>query len=167
MSKIRSLISALLGLLALAALVGMTACGPREIELPFETIEQSDLGDYSIHEPRIMLIASQREAGQLEGLVSQAALGQLVELDFQQYFAIVIFRGNQGTSGYDVMVERVVMRGEKVVVYTQFWEPSPHYTVREIVTSPYHIIKVRRDGDLIQEAELVLQSRVVTPTPPF
>jgi hypothetical protein len=52
------------------------------------------------------------------------------------------------------------------VIYAQFWEPSPYYGYTGAATSPYHVIKVRRDGGVIQETELVLQSQVITPTPP-
>jgi len=149
-------------------LVGITACGPRETELSFETIERSDYGDYSVREPRVVLVMTRQEVDQLEGLISQAALDQLAELDFQQYFAIAVFRGLQSSSGYDVIIERLVRRNDAITVYAQFWEPSPYWEVLDIETSPYHLVKVHKDGDVVsQEIELVLQSPVVTPTPPF
>jgi hypothetical protein len=147
-------------------LTGMTSCGPKEIELTFETIERSDLGSYSIREPCLILITAPQEIDQVEGLITQEALDRLAELDFGQYFAIAVFRGRQATSGYDTMIERVARRGDKIVVYAQFWGPSPHYGVQNEATSPYHLIKVRRDDGVDQETELVLQSRAVTPTPP-
>jgi len=148
-------------------LAGMTACGPREIELPFETIERIDYGDYSIREPRLILITTPQEIDQVEGLITQEALDRLAELDLGQYFAIAVFRGTQATSGYDVIVERVARQGDKIVIRAQFWEPSPHYAVLDEVTSPYHLISVPRDSGVLQETELVFQSLVVTPTPPF
>jgi len=167
MSKMCNLISVLLGLMALAGLGGMTACGPKETELPFETIVRSDGGSYSVQEPCVVLVTSQEEVDRLEGLVDQEVLDRLAELDFRQYFAIAVFRGTQATSGYDTIIERVARRGDKIVVRAQFWEPSPHYGVTLEVTSPYHLIKVRGDDSVTEETELVLQSSVVTPTPPF
>ncbi len=150
------------------ALTGTTSCGPKEVELPFETIEQGNHhGDYSIQEPRVVLITSREELDQLEGLVSQAALSQLAELDFQQHFAIAVFRRVQATSGYDVIIDRVIRQGGKIVVYVQFWEPSPHWEVQSSETSPYYLIRVHKDDTVPRETELVLQSQVVTPTPPF
>ena len=156
-----------LGLTILIVVVAMTTCGLGETELPFETIERSDYGDYSIREPRVVLVTSQDDIDRLEGLLSQAALEQLAELDFEQYFAIVAFRGTQATSGYDTIIERITRQGDKIVVYVQFWEPSPDYVVLDVVTSPYHLVKVRRDDDVSQKTELTFQSRIVTPTPPF
>lgn len=156
-----------LGLTIMIALIGMTACGTKETELPFETIERSNYGDYSIHEPCVVLVTNRQEIDRLRGLISQASLDQLAELDFQQYFAITVFRGTQATSGYDVIVERVTRQGNKIMIRAQFWEPSPHLEIFNEVTSPYHLIKVRRYDSVSQETELVLQSLVVTPTPPF
>jgi hypothetical protein len=143
----------------------ITACGPKPTGLPFETIELFDHSQYS-GPPRAILVTNQQEIGKLNGLVSQKAIDRLAELDFQQYFAIAVFRGRQATSGYDTIIERVARQGNKIVIYAQFWEPSPYYEVQEAATSPYHVIKVRRDGGVIQETELVLQSQVITPTPP-
>jgi hypothetical protein len=156
-----------LWLTILAILVGTTACGSRETESPFETIERSDYSDYSVQEPRGVLVTSKEETAQLEDWVSPEAMHQLARLDFEQYFAIALFRGRQASSGYDTIIERVARRDGKVVVYAQFWEPSPYWEVRNEASSPYHVIKVRRDNGVIQETELVLQSRLVTPTPPF
>jgi hypothetical protein len=161
-----------LWLTVVAILVGLTTCGPKETELPFETIEQRDWAGYGdlesdpIRQTRVVLVTSREETAQLEGRVSPEALDQLAKLEFEQYFAIALFRGYLASSGYDTVIERVARHGDEVVVYAQFWEPSPYYTVIDEVTSPYHVIKVRRDDGVIQETELVLQSRTVTPTPP-
>lgn len=148
-------------------LMGMTACGPRETELSFETIERSDYSDYSTLESHVVLVTSQDDVDRMAGLINQTALDQLAELDFRQYFAIAVFRGLQASSGYDVIIEHLVRRNDAITVYAQFWEPSPYWEVLDIETSPYHLVKVYKDGDVVsQEIELVLQSPVVTPTPP-
>jgi hypothetical protein len=61
---------------------------------------------------------------------------------------------------------RVARRGNKIIVYARFWEPSPHWEVQMQETSPYHLVRVRKDDGVIQEAKLVLQSQALTPTPP-
>jgi len=156
-----------LRLTIVVVLIGMTACGPRETELSFETIEQSDYSDYSTLESHIVLVASQDDIDQMAGLIDQVALDQLAKLDFQQYFAIAVFRGLQASSGYDVIIERLVRRNDAITVYAKFWEPSPYWEVLDTETSPYHLVKVHKDGDVVsQEIELVLQSPVVTPTSP-
>lgn len=151
-------------------LAGMTACGSRETELSFETIERNDTYSpeegYGGLELRVVFVTTRQEIDQLEGLISQAALDHLAELNFEQYFAIAVFRGRQPYSGYATIIERVARQGDKIVVYAQFWEPSPYYEVLHTETSPYHLIQVRRDDGVSQETELIFQSLVVTPTPP-
>lgn len=156
-------------------LVSMTACGPREIELPlisprgtelsFETIVRSDYGSCSVREPLAILVTTRQEIDRLEGLIERGVPNQLVQLDFEQYFAIAVFRGTQATSGYDTIIERVTRRDNKIVVYVQFWDQTVYYPVRSEVTSPYHLIKVRKDDGVSQETELVLKSREIIPTP--
>ncbi len=155
-----------LWLAIVVVLMGMTACGPRETELSFETIERGDYSDYSLQEPRVVLVSSQDDITQLAGLVSQEALGRLAELDLKQYFVVAVFCGRRASSGYDVIIERLLGKNDTVIIYAQFWEPSPHWEALDTETSPYHLVKVRRDSDVSQEIKLVLQSLVVTPTPP-
>ncbi|HBY93898.1 MAG TPA: hypothetical protein DEP84_07985 [Chloroflexi bacterium] len=138
--------------------------------LPFKTVEQSIYGDYSVRQPRAVLITSPRDILSLNGMVSPESRGhvtaQLQRVDFQRDFAIAVFRGTQGTHGFDVTVEAVAREGDKLVVYAQFWEPSPYWEVANEVTSPFHIITVPRNAGLPEDGEIVLRSRPVTPTPP-
>lgn len=143
---------------------------PAERDLPFETIERSDYSEYYQFHPtepqRLLLITSAEGASRLTGWVSPQAQQALAQLDYQRYFAIALFRGHFGSSGYDVIIQRVTRWGEGLVVHVQFWAPSPYYAVTAANSKPYHVVKVLRDGGSLQEAELVLESRTVTPTPP-
>jgi hypothetical protein len=155
-----------LWLTILAILMGTTACESRETESPFETIERSGYSDYSVQEPRVVLVTSKEEIDLLAGLVRQTALDQLAELDFGKSFAIAVFRGRKSDTGFDTIIERVTRQDDKFVVYAQFWEPSSCYEINPEETSPYHLIKVYSDSDISRETAVVLQSRAVTPTPP-
>ncbi len=139
--------------------------------LTFETIERDEYGtrgsSYNAAEPQVVFITSKQEINELEGLVSQAALDQLAQLDFKEYFAIALFRGGKPSSGFDTIIERVARRGDQIVIYAQFWSTSPYHAETAAETSPYHLIKVRREGNVSQESEALLRSRDVTPTPPY
>jgi len=139
-----------------------------ETELYFETIEQvcDNVGSaYSGSEPYVVLVTTSQDTNQLEGLISQDALDQLAELDFGRYFAIALFRGRQGSSGYDTFIERVARQGEKIIIYAQFWDRTRQEVVIDAETSPYHLVKVYGDSDVNQETELVLRGHMITPTP--
>jgi len=176
--KQQCVLKSVLALTTIALLLGVTACRPsppelpKETELPFETIERRDwsgdigLEPYSGAEPRVILVTSRPEIDQLKLLITPQAMDQLARLDFEQYFVIAVFRGRKPSSGYDTIIERVARQGNKIVIFAQFWEPSPYYEVQAEETSSYHVIKVHRDGSVIRETELALQSRIITPTPP-
>lgn len=144
---------------------------PEESDLPFETIDQSDFGyDYGAHpdEPqRMFLIRSADEIARIpSGWLSRDAEKALAQLDYERYFAIALFRGRFLSSGYDAVMQRVGRRNDELVVHVQFWEPAPYYGVTALETSPYHLVKVMRDGGVLEEANIVLESQTVTPTPP-
>jgi hypothetical protein len=164
------------GLAILAALAALAACGgpqpPPETELSFETIEPADrygnlMEAYEGQEPLVVLITRPQEIDRLEGLIRHETLDQLAEVDFGRYFVVAVLRGYMLTSGHPVIVERVTRQDDRLVIYVQFWETAPYYAVAESVTTPYHLIKVERDGEVSQKTETLLQGRPVTPTLDF
>ncbi|HEX9115477.1 MAG TPA: protease complex subunit PrcB family protein [Anaerolineae bacterium] len=77
-----------------------------------------------------------------------------------------LFRGDFGSSGYDAIIQRVTRQGDHLVVQAQFWAPSPYYAVTAAESQPHDVVKVLRDGGPLEEAELVLETQALTPTPP-
>ena len=164
----------------LLALWLLTACAPpgptptptpEETNLPFETIEREDFGYNYLARPnepqRVFLIRSTDEITRIpSGWISPDAEKALAQLDYQRYFALALFRDLSGSSGYDVIIQRVSRRNDKLVLHVQFWAPSPHYSETALATRPYHVIKVLRDGGALEETGLVLESQLLTPTPP-
>lgn len=159
----------------------LTGCGaeispstpaPKGIELSFETIEQDNWGRseevaYSAQEPRFVLINSVQDISRLGTWVSPTAIEQLTTMNFDRYFAIAVFRGRQASSGYDTIIKRVTQQGDRIVIYVEFWEPSPYWEIAAVATSPYHLIKVRREVGDTRKFKVILQSPIITPTPPF
>jgi hypothetical protein len=153
----------------LVVLTALAACA-REVELAFETIEQDDshsaaegLGSAESH---AIIIAARDEIPELRGLVSQRALDQVENTDFQEYFVVALFRGRRATGGYSTIIQRVTKKEDTIVIYAQFWEPAPYYEVINAATAPYHLIKVNRYDGVDPQTKLVVHSEVVTPTPP-
>lgn len=149
---------------------GAPSPSPAERDLPFETIERGDSDYYHFHpaEPQhVFVITSAEEASRLTGWVSREAEKKLAQLDYRRYFLIAVFRGHFASSGYDPIIQRVVRQGDRLVVHVQFWAPSPYYAVTAAASQPYHVVRVLRDGRPLGEAELVLESQTVTPTPPL
>jgi hypothetical protein len=149
----------------------LPGCQAQETELEFETIEKRDwFGSYEDHrvisDPRLIFIDGEEDIAQLEKLVSPEALDELDQLDFQQYFAIGLFRDLQPSCGYDTLIERVTWRGDKIFVYGQFWDPNNQMVECAEVKAPYHLVRVQKDAEIGGEIELVLRSRTITPTPP-
>lgn len=179
--RTRSFVAVLLALLWLLAgctnlrLVGTPTQGapspsPAESDLPFETIERGDQSDYYVLHPsepqHVFVITSAEEASGLAGMVNPVAQQALAQLDFQRYFVIALFRGSFGSSGYDAIIQRVVRQDGRLAVHVQFWAPSPYFAVTAASSQPHHVVSVLRDGGPIGEADVVIESQTVTPTPP-
>lgn len=156
-------------LLVLLPMLVLSACQPRETELPaattektdvgtprqsqetnlpFETIEQklkADMGPpYEAREPGLMVIARPEEVANLDDWVTEDAKTQLQMLDYDAYFALIVFQGWKPTYGYDIQIERLARLEDKVTIFVQLKEPRPDEVKLDTVTSPYHLVQVRK-----------------------
>lgn len=125
------------------AVVLLSACTPQEEGLPFETIEQADYSPkYEDKEPGLVIIASADETDQLDGWISPEAMTQLCEIDYESYFAIIVFLGWQPTGHEGIRIERITRQDNAVSIYALVGRP----TGETRVTSPYHLVKIQKIG---------------------
>jgi len=170
MDKLRSLIFTLLGLLVLAMPVTVSVAmilsgcqGRDEGDLPFETIERADsagTGEYYEGEkPKLVIIAEAAEINTLGNTVSPDAQAQLRNLDFDHHFVVAVFQGWRPTlptpqSG--VEVQGISRKEGRITIYAQFYKPVEGYEQKDVVTSPYHLVTMRKGEDMQGEFEFVL-----------
>ncbi len=133
-----------------SATFGSGACNPKpkEITLPFETIEQNETaGTGMLYEDRVsslMAISSPEEAIKLSTWISDKAKGKLQEVDYNKHFVLAVFHGWKPNTGYSVEVYRVTQLGNTVNVYVQFHEPEPDEAKADVEISPYHLVQVQK-----------------------
>jgi hypothetical protein len=148
-------------------LAGLSACQPKETDLPFETIEQRDASGtgqvYKDEKPGLIVITAPEEATNLDALITSEAQARLARLSYDEYFVIAVFQGRKPTTRYGVQIERIARQGSKVTVYAQFSEPKPDEEKAPEETSPYHLIQVQKVGTWGQEVtfELIVKGSIV------
>jgi len=139
----------------------LPACGPRQTELTFTTIEQEDAsrtGKYhESREPAMIIIATPQELTQLDDLVNPEALEHLMEMDYGRYFALAVFQGRKDTGGYGVDIERIISQDNQITVEVNFQEPLPEFERTLVVTSPYHLVEVEKPAALENRQSFVLR----------
>jgi len=148
MKKLGDVLKGVAGVLLLAGLaVVLTACKPKEIELPFETIERLDTsvtGEiWEAREPGLMVIATLEDLAQIDDLFTKDAQAQLREMDSDIHFAVAAFLGWQGSGHEGIWIEQVVRRGDQIAVHVRVGRPGG----TSVVTSPYHLVTVRKEGN--------------------
>lgn len=140
--------------------------------LPFETILQGDgfyTGQgYGREEPNLLIISIPKEVD-VPGLDIQfppELAAQLRDLDYDHFFAVLILQGQQGSTGHSVTVQQVRRKGNQVIIKAKFVEPAPRALVGWLITSPFHLIAIPKQGTWGQPIRFVLMTdtNVVTET---
>ena len=174
--QIWTFIRIMLGLLAFSA--GGAACStplPADGTLPFETIEQkkdaAEIGQQhnTSVQPGILVFSDLTALSDVETWFSSAARNQLQIINYRSYFTIVVFQGWQLTGGYGVEILRIEERGEVIRVIASFERPGGEQEGTGFVTSPYHLVQVRRPQRAIETLrfELYVDGEIAAefPTP--
>jgi hypothetical protein len=146
----------LLGILVLFGYARM-----RTQELPFETIEIAELPgtghEYQGKEPSLVIVTRKGGINLLGNTVSTNSQSKLDDLDFGEYFALVVYQGIKGTDMYGAEIQHITRQKNTVNIYAHFTERDPSIGAADIVTSPYHIVKIPKQG-LNGKIEFVLYS---------
>lgn len=140
-----------------AGLMFLIACQPQETDLSFETVERrrdwpGSGKEREAREPGLIVIAASEDLIQIDTLLTKEVQTQLREIDFSAYFAIAAFLGHQGSGHEGIDVEQIVRRGDDVLVHVQVG----NLTGDLMETSPYHLVKIRKEGNWNQKIHFTL-----------
>lgn len=125
----------------------------REVqEIDFTTLEQGT-GSYGDGNPRLFLIQSQ---AQLDQLWSSYILGNFInpnpapQIDFGSKFVLAAFAGQKSTGGYSIDITGLNTNAQSgtsdIAVYATLVGPTPGTIVTQALTSPYHVVEVKRQA---------------------
>ena len=143
------------------------ACAPQSLDLSFETIVKEVGGgsnSIQVEQPLLRVAANAEEMAELKALTDQLGHGtgtdiewsfdaRLDEVDFSTHLVIAAFQGRKNTGGYKIEIISVRQSGNQVYVIADFVTPTPRKPVTLLVTSPYHVIKVKQ-ADLARKGRI-------------
>ena len=118
--------------------------------VPFETIEQLD-GPSSLRhrpdtKPAVFVVARPEEIEAIKPYVSDEAALALGGLNFENEFAVAAFQGLQGADFRGTFhLEYLIHDGPEIRLYAHPDSSDPTIMAPDIMTSPYHIIKIQRE----------------------
>ena len=123
----------------------LASCSSSAKELPFETVSKYPVSDYEQREPGLEVILDQAGLESLPWMGSQGLdlANALRETDFSTWFLLVAFQGVQMSGGHSIEVLGIERTGKRVNVNTRFISPESGATLG--VTSPYHVVRVRKE----------------------
>lgn len=122
------------------------------IKSSFVTLEQSDIGNDRFTERENRLFTDQQAFqafwDDLHGNVEPKPA--LPQIDFESEIVIAVLLGLRNSGGYAVSIERVVQQNDAVGVEVKEEIPGATCSTATVMSSPYHIIKLRRlSGEFI------------------
>ena len=152
-----------------AGAVSMPTTGSRIIS--FETLALNESGadikaSETSKEPQLQVVNDAEQAMALESMVRPEDFRRLLAVDYENYAVVALFRGWQGSSNYQIVIQQISRTGDQLIISADLWEPSPYYASTAELTYPYHLITIARKDLPSNQISLQLESTMITPTPP-
>jgi hypothetical protein len=122
----------------------LAGCSSLAKEIPFEAVCEYPLSDCE-SEPMLAVVSDQADLESLSGLMAQGldVDKALNETDFPNEFLLVAFQGLQMSGGHSIEVLGIQQSGERIEVRAEFTSPQGGATLG--VTSPYHLVRVKKE----------------------
>jgi protease stability complex PrcB-like protein len=74
----------------------------------------------------------------------------LPKVDFARRMLLVAIQGRKSSGGYSIVVTSVMDEGRRWRVNVEERSPGPTCIVPSVLTSPYHVVRVRRTHDTVK-----------------
>lgn len=115
-------------------------------DLSFRTIERSSGTGSRIDEQRTIAIRATRRWKQVWRQLHPGSSKKAPKVDFARYTLLLATQGTKPNPGYGITIERVVLDGGEVTLHVADGEPDPAAQCArpQVVTHPYHVVRVRR-----------------------
>jgi hypothetical protein len=97
-------------------------------------------------------MATPEDMVQMDNLFTEDAQVWLREVDFNTYFTVAVFLGWQSGGHEGLDIRQIIRQGDEIMVYVQVGNPGGTLGV----TSPYHLVKVRKEGNWDQTIHFML-----------
>jgi hypothetical protein len=113
---------------------------------PFTTVAQGAMSN--IEEPRQAVV---RTAAEWQALWKQHdGVGAVPAVDFMQYTVAAVFLGSQPTTGFTAEITGVKTEGTRTVVEYLERQPPRDAFVAQVLTSPFHIVRIPRTAGTVE-----------------
>lgn len=132
-------------------------------EMDFSTVAQGT-GSYTDTTPKLLLIQSQPQLDQLWNMYVSGTVispSPAPQIDFRANFVLAAFAGQKNTGGYSFSITGLNTNAQSgtsdIAVYATLNGPDPETFVTQALTSPYHVVQVkRRLGFQFQDVYMLL-----------
>ncbi len=115
-----------------------------ELSVPFETLDQGVQS--GIRHARKLVIRDGETWAALwrEHVAERVPQPPLPQVDFTRDMVIAFFLGEKPTAGYAATIKEIRASLDKLLVRVEVTSPPPGSFVAQVLTQPYHIVKLPR-----------------------
>ncbi len=96
-------------------------------------------------EPQLVFAVNSHDASRMIGFLDSHHLTERVRsVDFERSWIFGIFRGQMGSTGYGIVIQKITIINENVRLQVKLTDPAPAQNVSDVITNPYHIVVLPR-----------------------
>jgi hypothetical protein len=112
----------------------------------FQNLVRGDAYSAGLETPALFIAGNSDEAKTFSGLVDNAEDVKLIqEVDFTKHRIVGVFRGEVGTAGYGISIDKIQSTDGAVRLSVSLSDLGQDEAVAQVVSYPYHLVTIPRD----------------------
>ena len=105
----------------------------------FQNLVRGDAYSAGLETSALFIAGNSDEAKTFSGLLDNAEDMKLIqEVDFTRHRIVAVFRGEVGTAGYGISIDKIQSIDGGVRLSVSLSDPGPDEAVAQVVSYPYH-----------------------------
>lgn len=116
------------------------------LSVGFDSLGEGSSTTVRLIEPGVFVAGSVSEADRFTRWLKPNVATRIQEVDFNNVLVVAVFSGSKPSSGFGVTIQEVNTGPGTVRLTVSITDPIPGRAVSDVVTYPYHIIRLPRQA---------------------
>jgi hypothetical protein len=109
--------------------------------------------------PREIILTRSKDIDSVKNWIVLSDLQKVNAVDFTKSIVVIVFMGEKGSDQYSIEINDIRKTGSSVSIYANFKIPVEGQERHPVVTSPYYILEIEKNGDFLGTFTFLLKSQ--------
>jgi len=119
-------------------------------DIPFDSIAHGFFCSIDVKKQVVLQKDSEYQKLWDEVYMNLDQMPRIPDVDLNKFTVIAVFMGIKNTGGYDIKIEKIKSKGDKLLVNVTESSPGTNCMVTDAISKPYEFVKIKKTDKEIE-----------------